>query len=234
MADTVSDEENEFAVPKFTIDGEITGQYRRFNAVGTELPVRLLPPARGEDSNTVTHFQASVTDVFDYALRNCRDSDMVGLTIRNEVNMQDKAIGISFRRKDQLSEEVIWSVFNKVAQSNARFNALDKLILVVHSIKMPVGFGRKIVRSKGRPLAEMVYLKLSIIEVKAKTDCLAHALIIAIARITNDPDYNSYRLGYKILQRFNIYFRQQVSIYNTGEVSKNSRDSKITFQSTEL
>ena len=43
MADTVSDEENEFAVPKFTIDGEITGQYRRFNAVGTELTVRLLP-----------------------------------------------------------------------------------------------------------------------------------------------------------------------------------------------
>jgi len=40
---------------------------------------------------------------------------MVGLTIRNEVNMQDKAIGISFRRKDQLSDEVIWSVFNKVA-----------------------------------------------------------------------------------------------------------------------
>ena len=83
------------------------------------------------------------------------DSNMVGLTIRNEVNMQDKAIGISFRRKDQLSEEVIWSVFDKVGQSNARFNALDKLTVIVHSIKMPVGFGRS-VRSKGRPLAEMV------------------------------------------------------------------------------
>jgi len=68
---------------------------------------------------------------------------MVGLTIRNAVNMQDKAIGISFRRKDQLSEEVIWSVFNKVAQSNARFNALDKLVVVLRSIKMPVGFGKK-------------------------------------------------------------------------------------------
>ena len=67
---------------------------------------------------------------------------MVGLTIRNQVNMQDKAIGISFRRKDQRSEEVIWSIFNKVAQSNARFNALDKLVIVVHSIKMPVGFGK--------------------------------------------------------------------------------------------
>jgi len=39
----VSDDENEFAVPKFTIDNEITIQYRRFNAVGTELTVRLLP-----------------------------------------------------------------------------------------------------------------------------------------------------------------------------------------------
>jgi hypothetical protein len=48
-----------------------------------------------------------MNDVFEYALRNCQDSDTVGLTIRNEVNVQDKVIGISFRRKDQLSEDVI-------------------------------------------------------------------------------------------------------------------------------
>jgi len=83
--------------------------------------------------------------------------------------MRDEAIGISFRRKDQVSEEVIWSVFNKVAESNARYNALDKLVVVVHSVKMPVGFRRKSVKSKGRPLAEMVHLKRSIIEVKAET-----------------------------------------------------------------
>ena len=95
----------------------------------------------------MTHFQASVTDLIEYALGNCSDSDMVGLTIRNEVKVQDKAIGINFRRKDQLSKEVIWSVFDKVAQSNTRNNALDKLIVVVHSVKMPVGFGG--VKSKG-------------------------------------------------------------------------------------
>ena len=67
---------------------------------------------------------------------------------------------------------------------------------------MPVGFGRKSAKSNGRPLVEMVHLKHSIIEVKAKTDCLAHALIIAIARITNDPNYNSYRRGRKIFQKF--------------------------------
>ena len=204
-----------------------------FYAVGTELTVRLLPPPQGDDYDAVTHFQACVTDLFDYALRNCRDSDMVGLTIRNEINIQEKAIGIRFRRKDQLSEEVIWSVFNKVAQSNARFNALDKLVVLVHSIKMPVVFGKQGGRSKGKPLANMVNLKRSIIEVKTKTNCLAHALIITIARITKDPNFIAYRRGIRYVKRFKIYYTQQVSVYNTGGVSQNSRDSKITFQSTE-
>ena len=122
-------------VPRFTIDSETDRQYSRFNARGTELTVRLLPPAVGDNQDAITHFQTSVNDLFDYALRNV-DSDMVGVAIHNEVNLLDKAIGISFRRKDQLSETVIWSVFSKVAQSNARYNAMDRLI-VVQSVKMP-------------------------------------------------------------------------------------------------
>jgi len=43
MAEIESNEENELTVPRFKIDSEITRQYRRFNAVGTELTVRLLP-----------------------------------------------------------------------------------------------------------------------------------------------------------------------------------------------
>ena len=59
---------------------------------------------------------------------------MIGVSISNEVNVQDKTIGISFRRKDQITGDVIWSVFEKVAQSNARFNTLDKLVMNVHSV----------------------------------------------------------------------------------------------------
>ena len=124
-----------------------------------------------------------MNDLFDYALTNLDDSDMVGVTIHNEVNLLDKAIGISFRRKDQISEEV--SVFSKVAQSNARYNAMDRLIAVVNSVKMHVGFVKSI-KSNGT-------CEKSIIEVKSKTNCLAHALLIAIARLTNEPVYKSYR-----------------------------------------
>ena len=236
---------------RFKIEGEITRQYRRFNAVGTQLTVRLRlpiaeeeiappsaeeeiappsaeeeiaptsaeeeeiapplaeeeiapPPAEEEETapssaeeNPVSYFLASVRDLFENALRDVSDSDMVGITIQNEVNLKDKAIGISFRRKDQLSGDVIWSVFEKVAQSNANFNALDKLVVTVHSVRTPVGFGRG-VRARGRPISVMAHLKRSIVEVKAEENCLANALIIGIARLNKDPKYESYRKGYRI------------------------------------
>jgi hypothetical protein len=146
---------NDDEVPRFTIDSETNRQYRRFNARGTELKVRLLPPIAGDNSDAITHFQASVNDLFDYALRNSEDSDMVGITIHNEVNLLNKSFGISFRRRDQISDEVIWSVFSKVAQSNGRYNALDRMIVVIHSVNMPVGFGKTAVRYTGRTLSVM-------------------------------------------------------------------------------
>jgi len=115
----------------------------------------------------MSHFLDSVSELFEHSLRDIEDRDMVGITISNEAEATDRAIGISFRRKDQITD-VIWSVFEKVAQSNARFNALDKLVITVHSVKMPTGHGRGIA-TKGRPLNIMVHLKRSIVKVKAET-----------------------------------------------------------------
>jgi len=74
--------------------------------------VQLLPPA--ENSDPMGHFLASVNELFVYALQDVSDSD-VGIIIQNQVNQNDKPIGISFRRKHQLAGEVIWSVFEKVS-----------------------------------------------------------------------------------------------------------------------
>ena len=62
---------------------------------------------------------------------------MVGIAVHYESN-QNKKIGISFRRRDQLCVDAIWIVF-EVTQSNPRFNALDTLTVVLHSVRMPVG-----------------------------------------------------------------------------------------------
>jgi hypothetical protein len=60
------------AEPRFTIEEEITRQFRRFNAAGTQLTVRLLPPTEWVDSNPMSHFLASVSDLFGHALQNWR------------------------------------------------------------------------------------------------------------------------------------------------------------------
>ena len=71
----------------------------------------------------VSHFVDSVNKLIDHVLEELSDADMVGITIHNEVNQNDKPIGFSFRRKDQLSSDVIWSVLHKVTQANSRLNA---------------------------------------------------------------------------------------------------------------
>jgi hypothetical protein len=57
---------------------------------------------------------------------------------------------------------------------------------------------QKALKTKGRPLEEMALTKKSIVRVIAEKNCLSTALIIAIARVPNDPNYNSYRRGWKI------------------------------------
>jgi hypothetical protein len=61
---------------------------------------------------------------------------------------------------------------------------------------MPVFFGGA--KCRGRPLAVMAHLKRSIIEVKAENNCLAHALVIAKAKIDNEHKYTTYRRERKI------------------------------------
>jgi hypothetical protein len=61
---------------------EIRRKYRRFGTIGTQLTVRLNPPT-GPNPNPVDHFLDSVNDLFEHALQDVRDSDMVGIAFRN-------------------------------------------------------------------------------------------------------------------------------------------------------
>jgi len=63
---------------------------------------------------------------------------------------------------------------------------------------MPIGFGKHAITSRGRPLSVMAHLRRSIVEVKAEENCLAHALVTAIANVNKDPNYKAYIQGRKI------------------------------------
>jgi hypothetical protein len=53
------------------------------------------------------HFADSMDELFEYSLRDLDPGDMVGISIHNAENQQDKSIGLSFRRRDQISRHVL-------------------------------------------------------------------------------------------------------------------------------
>ena len=122
-----------------------------------------------------------------------RDRDLVGLRIRNTEYVQDKVVGISFRRRDQLKLGVVWGVLGKVVQSNARYGITGRLEENLHHARMPAGNGHE--KTKWRSVDVMSAVKKSIVVVKTAFYCLALAIIIAIARVNGDPMYKSYRNG---------------------------------------
>jgi hypothetical protein len=62
--------------------------------------------SREPDTTPMDNILASVNDLFDHALQEVEDADMVRIAIHNDINQKDRPMGISFRR-DQLSGDVI-------------------------------------------------------------------------------------------------------------------------------
>ena len=77
-------------------------------------------------------------------------------------------------------------------------NPLDTLTVVLHSVKMPVVSGYRGIKTMGQPISVMAHLKKSIVQVKSETNSLAHAIITAIAKLTNYTNYAAYCKGRKI------------------------------------
>jgi len=175
----------------FYILSETSKSFSKFNATGRSLLIKFKPP--GEDQEPTTYLKECITSLTNYLVDDIRDKGSVGLRIRNTENVQDKVVGISFRRRDQLKPDVVWSILGKVVQSNARFGLSDRLEVHLDHVRMPAGNGRE--KTKGRSLDVMSAIKKSIVVVKAKLLCLAHALIIAMARVNGDPKYALYRDG---------------------------------------
>jgi len=110
--------------------------------------------------------------------------------------------------------------------------------VTVLSVRMPGGFGADGIKRKGRPLATMVHLKSTIVEVRAEENCLAHALLIAIARFKDGPNYKSYRQGNKIrpvvrqlLETTGIDLNNFVGIAEVNRFEEHFQEYKIVVYS---
>ena len=103
----------------FMILNETSKSFPKFNASGRRLLIRFRPP--GEEQNPTSYLRECIIALTNYLVDDVHDRDLVGLRMRNTENVQDKVVGISLRRRDQLKPDVVWVVLGKVIQSNARF-----------------------------------------------------------------------------------------------------------------
>jgi hypothetical protein len=162
----------------------------KFNTTGRSLLIKF--NSQGEEQDPATYLKECITALTNHLVDKVPDRDLVGLRIRNTENLQDEVVGISLRSRDQLKADVLWSVLEKVIQSNARFALTDRLEVNLDHVRMSVGNGQE--KTKGRSISVLSDIKRSIV-VKTAVLCLAHALVSAMARVNNDPKYVSYRHG---------------------------------------
>jgi len=101
----------------FRILDETFKPFSKFNKTGRSLLIKL--NSLGEEQDPTTYLKECFTALTNYLIDKVPDRDLVGLRIRNTENVQDKVVGISLRRRDQLKGDVVWSVLGKVIQSNA-------------------------------------------------------------------------------------------------------------------
>jgi hypothetical protein len=109
----------------FTILDETIKSFPKFNTSGRSLLVKF--NSTGEEQDPATYLKECITTLTNYLVDKVPDRNLVRLRNRNTENLQDKVVGISLRRRDQLKADVVWSVLGKVIESNARFALTDRL-----------------------------------------------------------------------------------------------------------
>ena len=114
-----------------------------------------------------TYLKECITALTNYIVDKVSDRDFLRLRIRNTDNVQDKVVGISLRRRDQLKADVVWSVLGKVIQSNAMFAVTDRLEVHLDHVMMPAGNEKRAEKTKGRSIDVLIAIKRSIVVVKA-------------------------------------------------------------------
>ena len=144
----------------------------------------------------------STLKIFHHLLEEVKEgmapNDQVRFILRSE--QLETPISLPFMTVEQLTAERVYSELERVIQSNQEFRLNDTVTIDINHVKTPQGSGRK--KRTIPNIDDYLRQKNSIICIKNKDDlCLARALVVARARIENDPRYKQIRKSSRPLQR---------------------------------
>ena len=143
-------------------------------------------------------------DIFDHLLRDVTEgmnsTDQVRFVLQS--NQLQFPISLPFCSLEELTTEKVFSQVEKVVQSNEEFRLNDTVNIDILRVQMPQGSGKSKLKRKTWNIREYLQEKQTVITINNKDDlCLARALVVAIARIENDPRYKQITNSSRPLQR---------------------------------
>ena len=182
--------------------------------------------------------------VLDETIGGIPPQDQVSFVLHS--NQLEYPINFPFMAPNRLTTERILAKFERVIQSNKEFRLNDTVEINVIHVSMPTG-GRGTKRSEVN-LQKHLEKKKSIARIRNEDDlCMARALVVAKAKLDNDPQYKSIvdhrwamqtRLARELHQNANVplgpcgidrakQFQAYLSEYQISIVSKEYGDKII-------
>ena len=114
--------------------------------------------------------------------------DQVRFVLRSE--QLDTPISMPFMPVEQLTPEKVFSQIERVIQSNRDFRLNDTVIVDIIHVEAPQGSGRS--KRTTLNISEYLHKKNTVITIKNNDNlCLARALVVAIAKVENAPNYKN-------------------------------------------
>ena len=155
------------------------------------------------DRDLLESYESSLK-IFHHLLEEVKEgmapNDQVRFILRSE--QLETPISLPFMPVQRLTAERVYSELERVIQSNQEFRLNDTVTIDINHVESPVGSGGKGKKRTTYDIGDYLDEKNSVVRIKNKDDlCLARALVVARAKIENDPRYNHIKDSRRPLQR---------------------------------
>ena len=166
---------------------------KKFRATATDHTIRFNNVINDMDlieshRRTYRIFEHLLSDV----TKDMDERDQVRFVLRS--TQLDTPISIPFLPLARLTPERVFSAVQRVIQSNRDFRLNDTVNVDLIHVEAPQGSGRSRLKRNIVNIKEYLHKKGSVIVIKNHDNlCLARALVVAIAKVENAPNYNYLR-----------------------------------------